>query len=142
MSKQYISPNLRHNVAKFSRHRCGYCLTAQSIIGPFLEIDHIIPESQGGSADESNLILACPMCNGRKSNRTEAIDPQTGKVVPLFNPRTENWHEHFAWLADGAVIHGKSASGRATVIALEMNHDDIVSVRQRWVEVGWHPPQD
>lgn len=142
MSRQYISPSLRQDVAEFSRHRCGYCQTPQAIIGPFLEIDPIIPESQGGSADESNLILACPMCNGRKSNHTEAIDPQTGELVPLFNPRAENWHEHFAWIEDGAVIHGKSSSGRATIVALEMNHADVVSVRQRWIEVGWHPPHD
>jgi hypothetical protein len=32
--------------------------------------------------------------------------------------------------------------GRATVLALQMNHPDVVSVRQMWVTVGWHPPAD
>jgi hypothetical protein len=32
--------------------------------------------------------------------------------------------------------------GRATVAALNMNHPLIVEARYRWVQVGWHPPQD
>lgn len=45
--------------------RCGYCLTSQRVIGPLLEIDHIVPQAQGGTHDEDNLFLACPMCNWR-----------------------------------------------------------------------------
>jgi len=51
MSPRNISAALRQRVAEAARFRCGYCLTAQRIIGPLLEIDHFIPESRGGSAD-------------------------------------------------------------------------------------------
>lgn len=34
-----------------------------------IEIDHIVPESRGGSADPSNLQLLCRTCNRRKGAR-------------------------------------------------------------------------
>jgi 5-methylcytosine-specific restriction endonuclease McrA len=86
MSPRNISAALRQRVAEAARFRCGYCLTAQRIIGPLLKIDHFIPESRGGSSDEENLWLACPMCNSHKADRQEALDPESRAMVPLFNP--------------------------------------------------------
>jgi len=40
------------------------------------------------------------------------------------------------------MIEGRTAVGRATVTALNMNHPDIVAARRLWIEVGWHPPAD
>jgi hypothetical protein len=129
-------------VAEASRFRCGYCLTSQRVIGPLLEIDHILPESRGGTDDESNLILACPMCNSHKANRIEGIDPDSQKVVPLFNPRLDHWQEHFQWADDGTTVEGRTSIGRATIVALSINHPDMVLARRLWVLAGWHPPAD
>jgi 5-methylcytosine-specific restriction endonuclease McrA len=126
-----ISPALRQRVAETARFRCGYCQTAQRVVGPLLEIDHIIPQARGGTDEELNLFLACPMCNSYKADQVEAVDPVDGVVVPLFNPRTEEWDAHFEWIEDGAVICGKTSTGRATVAA-----------RRLWVIAGWHPPED
>jgi len=127
-------------VAQSADYRCAYCQISERIVGPLLEIDHIIPQSKGGSSEESNLTLACPLCNGHKSKRTEAIDPQTGYTTPLFNPRQEYWSDHFTWNDGGAIIEGKTAIGRATVLALDLNHPDVVAARRLWASVGWHPP--
>ncbi len=118
MSPQRISVELRLRIAEASWFRCGYCLTALRVVGPLLEIDHIFPEARGGTDDEDNLILACPMCNSHKADKCEAIDPESGQVVPLFNPRREIWNEHFEWTEDGTIIRGKTPVGRATVMAL------------------------
>jgi len=109
MSSQYIPTLLRKRVAETARFRCGYCLTSQRIIGPLLEIEHVIPEALGGSSDEDNLFLACPLCNSHKSQRIDAVDPESLIVVPLFNPRVESWDQHFEWFEDGAVIRGKTS---------------------------------
>jgi len=142
MSAQYIPAALRQRVAETARFRCGYCLTSQRIIGPLLEIEHIIPEALGGPSDEDNLFLACPLCNSHKSQRIDAVDPESLMIVPLFNPRVELWSEHFEWIEDVTVIRGKTSKGRATVAALNMNHPDIVAARRLWVMAGWHPPVD
>ena len=142
MRSQPISAALRQRIAEAARLRCGYCLTAQRIIGPLLEIDHIIPEARGGSSDEDNLWLACPLCNGHKADRQEGLDPEGRSMVPLFNPRTESWEEHFEWVEAGAMIRGKTTQGRATVMTLQMNHPDIVAASRLWVIAGWHPPAE
>lgn len=142
MSSQHISAALRRRVAEAARFRCGCCLTSQHIIGPLFEIEHIIPEKKGGGSEEENLFLACPRCNGHKSDRVEAIDPVSMVSVPLFNPRVDFWKEHFEWIEGGTVIQGKTPKGRATVAALKMNDPARVAARSLWVTAGWHPPMD
>jgi hypothetical protein len=108
-----------------------------------LEIEHIIPLSKGGSSDEANLWLACPLCNRYKSDKTTAIDPETGQTVSLFNPRTQAWSNHFRWSEDSLRIIGLTPIGRATVVALHLSDDpDALTVRSYWVLAGWHPPED
>ena len=34
-----------------------------------LEIDHVVPESAGGSSEAENLVLACRSCNRKKGAR-------------------------------------------------------------------------
>jgi HNH endonuclease len=142
MSPRGVSVALRQRVAEAARFRCGYCLTAQRIIGPLLEIDHIIPEARGGSSNEENLWLACPMYNSHKADRQEPLDSESRATVPLFNPRADRREGHFEWIEAGAMIHGKTSQGRATIVALQMNHPDIVAARRLWVIAGWHPPTD
>ncbi len=142
MSRTPISGELRRRVAEASRLRCANCLTSQRIIGPLLEVDHITPEARGGSSVEENLCLCCPACNGHKAHRESGLDPDTGAIVPFFHPRRERWTDRFEWTEEGTVVHGKTATGRATVLSLQMNHPDMVAVRRLWVMAGWHPPAD
>ena len=108
-----------------------------------LEVEHIVPLAKGGSSDESNLWLACPLCNRYKGDKTAAIDPDTGAAVPLFNPRAQVWAEHFRWTEDGLRIVGLTPTGRATAAILHLSDDpDALEVRSYWVSAGWHPPRD
>ncbi len=121
-------------------HHCGYCRTSAKITGQALTVEHIIPVARGGSSDEENLWLSCRPCNQYKGARVEALDPETGALVALFNPRRQVWEAHFTWSGNGALIIGLTACGRATVVALKLNHPDIVAARLLWISVGWHPP--
>ena len=107
-----------------------------------LEIEHIIPRSKGGSNEESNLWLSCSLCNRNKGAKTTGVDPLTGEVLPLFNPRTQKWSQHFQWSADGTYINGISPTGRATERELKLNNEVAVEVRRNWVLAGWHPPEE
>jgi hypothetical protein len=142
VSAARLSAELRRRVTETSRHRCGYCLTSQRVVGPLLEVDHIIPVARGGTDHEDNLVLACPMCNGHKADRVEALDPDSRVSVTLFDPNRQRWHEHFEWVDDGTVIRGRTPAGWATVAALAMNHPDNVTAGALWVAAGWHPPVD
>jgi len=142
MSRVEIPESIRVSVRRAAGDRCGYCQSPQPLVMGKLEIEHIIPRSRGGSNDESNLWLSCSLCNRYKGTQVEAADPETNEVVRLFNPRTDNWQEHFAWSADGVKTVGLTPMGRATVVALDSNNEVAVEVRRNWVLAGWHPPKE
>jgi hypothetical protein len=52
------------------------------------------------------------------------------------------WGEHFEFSQDHTEILGKTACGRATVVALKLNNTRAVKMRKLWVSVGWYPPKD
>ena len=142
MGKTRISRRKKERIASSAQHRCGYCHTREAVSGIPLTIDHLLPESAGGSSEEENLWLACRPCNEFKGAQTNAREKLTGRWIRLFNPRKQQWNRHFKWSADGTRIIGKMVCGRATVTALQMNHAMIVTARRHWFVAGWHPPKD
>lgn len=142
MSDTYIPRTLRERVATAAQHLCGYCHTDERIVGTPLELDHLIPESQGGKTIEFNLWGACSPCNDHKSSRMLAVDPLTNELVRIFNPRAQAWKTHFKWSEAGDIIIGLTQIGRATISALKLNRTVLVLARRRWVSAGWHPPAD
>jgi HNH endonuclease len=94
-------------------------------------IDHVIPRTDGGITDLSNLALACPHCNASKWKHTHGIDLMTGENAPLFNPRVTSWAQHFRWSEeDPCLIIGITACGRATVNRLRLNDAELVLIRR------------
>lgn len=143
MSREYIPVAIERRVREEAKNRCGYCLSPQHLVMARLEIEHIVPVSKGGTSDESNLWLSCPLCNAAKGSRTSAIDPVTGNLEALFNPRRFLWRDHFQWSEEGLQIVGRTSTGRATVALMHLDNDpDAIIVRSYWIEAGWHPPQD
>jgi hypothetical protein len=142
MTSAYVSKSLRARVEAQARHRCGYCLTPEHLVGSPLEIEHLFPTALGGRTEEPNLWLACSLCNSYKGTRVVALDSATGELVPLFNPRRQVWREHFAWTDSGDRIVGLTPIGRATVAILNLNRSSLVQARRAWASVRWHPPKD
>lgn len=137
----YLMAELRERLLEADNRHCAYCYTTEANTGQPMTVDHITPEAQGGTTTFENLCFACRRCNEYKGARITAEDPLTGETVALFHPRQDRWPDHFLWDASGALVVGLTPTGRATIIALNMNHPVIVAVRRRWVSVGWHPPQ-
>jgi hypothetical protein len=88
---------------------------------------------------------------GRSSQRTQngtfpvpnlsGVDPQTGKVVRLFDPRRQHWKRHFRW--NGAMLdEGKTLSGRTTIRTLRINMPIRVALRQSLIDIGEFPSSD
>jgi hypothetical protein len=137
-----ITDELRRRIRQSANSQCGYCrVPAQHIYG-FMEIEHILPKAAGGTDEEANLWLACSRCNTYKGAQTHALDEITNQVVALFNPRFQNWSQHFQWGEDRATILGKTPIGRATVVALNLNLEEAVEFRRLLVSIGWSPTTD
>ena len=73
-------------------------------------------------------------CNRHKGTNLSAVDPDSGKVVFLFNTRAEKWEGHFEIAL--ALILGTSAVGRATAQLLKMNADRRVELRYELINQG------
>ena len=143
MPRERLPLDVVKRVREAAGNRCGYCLSPQRLVMARLEVEHVIPRSRGGTDEEANLWLSCPLCNRHKADRVSATDPDSGTQVPLFHPRTQRWSEHFRWSEDGLRILGITPTGRATVAALHLDDDpDALIVRSYWVLAGWHPPRD
>lgn len=128
---------LKQQVYDRARGCCEYCQTAEANTGQTMHGDHIDPQ---GADTLDNLCLACWNCNTSKHKSVNAIDFLTNETVALFNPRQQNWFEHFRWIDNGIRLEGLTVIGRATIDRLKMNRPAIVVARQRWVAGGYHPP--
>lgn len=118
--------------------RCEYCRMSQSLQGATFHVEHVVPQSAGGSDSAVNLALACPACNLSKANRTTATDPDTSQEVPLFHPRAHTWSDHFCW--DGVKLLGRTPTGRATVQAFGLNAPRRQLIRLAEGNFGLFPP--
>ena len=109
-----MDEELRQTVRERAHHRCEYCCLPQDA-EPFFanHVEHIVARQHGGSDDNENLALACYHCNAHKGPNLSGLDPESGALVRLFNPRLDKWEEHFE--RNGVLIVGRTAVGRATV---------------------------
>jgi hypothetical protein len=101
------------------------------------EADHIVAAQHGGKTELANLAFACWHCNRYKGPNVASTDAQTGRVVPLFNPRLHLWGEHFE--ANGPTIDPKTDIGRLTASLLRFNLPERILVRQALRQAGRWP---
>lgn len=140
MTKPALPRAVRHLVRDRAGNRCEYCRHPASYAYSSFVCDHIMPRVLGSGNDASELAWACSGCNSSKYTKTHARDPQTGRVVPLFNPRRQRWSQHFAWSEDALFVIGRTATGRATVEALHLNRAELLNLRRVLQAAGEHPP--
>lgn len=137
-----VKEKLRWLVFERAHFECEYCRSPQKLLLADLEVEHIRPKAKGGKTTDDNLCAACRKCNELKRIKTEAADPISREIVPLYHPRTERWSDHFEFSNDGTMILGKTKTGRATVAALQLNRQRAILLRSLWMKVGWFPPAE
>lgn len=78
----FRDPELRLELFARDRWRCRYCgVTVDDLTAT---LDHVVPQSGGGTDDPANLATACHACNSVKSGKTEA------EATPLLLARLRN----------------------------------------------------
>ncbi len=132
----YIPQALRQLVFERANGRCEYCLLPQSASLHKHEPDHIVPNQHGGETDASNLALACMRCNRFKGPNVGSFDPQSGELVPFFNPRLHIWKEHFE-LENGRILP-QTSPARVTLKILRLNDAERVQERQKLIQAGYY----
>jgi len=97
-------------------------------------VDHLIAKKHEGLTVLENLVFACFLCNSYKGDNLSGIDPQSARIVRLFNPRRDAWTWHFLW--NGPTLVGLTPNGRATIAVLRINRPDAVLLRRSLLEEG------
>lgn len=125
---------LIEEVRRRAAGRCEYCHFPEQFSGLHFQIDHIIARKHGGLSDRENLALSCIYCNSFKGTNISGVDPVTSGLVPLFNPRRDEWSVHFVW--EGATLAGRTPMGRATISVLRINEALAVGLRRLLIRAG------
>lgn len=132
MPRPSIAKTLRRFVIQRAQCHCEYCLLHQDDAPDSHHIGHIIALRHQGGTKRNNL--ACAECNRHKGTDFGTIDPITGAVIFLFNPRRQKWTDHFR--LDGARIIGLTPTGQVTVELLRLNDDDRLLERELLIAAG------
>ena len=86
-------------------------------------------------ANTANYIAITSLpCNLHKGTNLTGIDPETGIVTLLFNPRTDGWGDHFVF-SEGFIV-GLTPVGRTTSVLFRMNTPDRVELRLELQKAG------
>ena len=109
--------------------RCEYCRVAEADDYRPHQIEHVVARKHGGGGGADDLAVACRPCNLGKGPDLCGVDPATGGVVRLFDPRRQPWADHFR--LNGGLVEGLTAAGRATALTLGMNDRHRCRVRRR-----------
>jgi 5-methylcytosine-specific restriction endonuclease McrA len=141
MPKNRITAEQKRKVVARANHCCEYCRSQARFAVQSFSVEHIFPQSRGGTNSLDNLAMACQGCNNYKYNKMEDEDPVTGQMVPLYHPRKNRWNEHFSWNNDFTLIIGLTQIGRATVKTLMLNREGVINLRRMLYAMGEHPPE-
>lgn len=132
-----IPERLRREVRERAQGRCEYCLMSADFSYLPHEPDHIIAEKHAGATSLENLAWACFLCNRHKGSDISSIDPETSRIVPLYNPRKQQWKRHFR--LNGPRIEPLTASARATALLLHLNDQERIDDRRNLMARGIYP---
>lgn len=132
-----MARSLRETASERARDLCEYCQVPQAFdVNPF-QLDHVRAEKHGGVTSLSNLAWCCFLCNSYKGPNVAGYDPETQSLERLFNPRTDDWDEHYRW--DGPILVGRTTIGRTTIDVLRINLYERVLHRQSLIDIGEFP---
>jgi HNH endonuclease len=126
-------------ISKRANHRCEYCQAPEIVFNFPFEVEHIIPLSRQGTNIQDNLALSCRSCNLRKGSRICGTLSNPNSEISFFNPRKEEWIEHFYVNVTIGSIVGIGQTGEVTVKYLEMNSPAQVAARQLWIRLSLFP---
>ncbi|MDQ2746196.1 MAG: HNH endonuclease [Acidobacteriota bacterium] len=130
----------REEVFKRAQGVCEYCRSQENYSISMFEVEHILPISKKGETILENLAFACSGCNKYKSDRISSFDAPSQAEIEFYNPRKDDWHEHFIWNTGSTEIIGKTAKGRVTIKLLKLNRKNLINLRSVLVIVSDHPP--
>lgn len=82
-----VSKRLRYEILRRDNHACRYC--GATAPGTKLAVDHVIPQSLGGSDKPENLVASCADCNAGKTSSMPNAMPVADVEQETFRQAAE-----------------------------------------------------
>ena len=133
----YIPKATKQLVIARSGQRCEYCRIPAYLSAYEYHIEHIIGTQHGGPNTSNNLAYSCSVCNWKKGSNISTILTFGGELIPLFNPRTQIWFDHFQVV--GGELFPLSDIAEATIKLLELNLPIKIEERYEIALSGFYP---
>jgi hypothetical protein len=115
---RYSHPEIKAALLAETNGKCAYCESKVQHVA-FGDIEHITPKASAPEKryDWSNLTIACDVCNTKKSDHQDVLDPYT-----------DDPQEHLTF--EGPVVWALSALGISTEVRLDLNRMPLIERRQ------------
>lgn len=85
----WIRREKRHRIYRRDKYVCVYCL--RWLPTKHLTLDHVVPRTNGGHNDPSNLVTACLRCNSSLQHKTlKEWCALTGRDLKAIRRRIRN----------------------------------------------------
>ncbi|MFH0728221.1 MAG: retron system putative HNH endonuclease [Pseudomonadota bacterium] len=132
--KKYRHREIKDALVEMFHGNCAYCESKISHID-YGHIEHFRPKSQFRSLtfEWTNLLLACPVCNGPEYKGQHF--PEEAEGGPLINPCEDKPTEHFDFVFDSeamlTTVVGKTTRGKTTEKMLGLNRNELRAYRTR-----------
>ena len=133
---EYIPTKLRSFVSLRADDSCEYCLIPALFSFFKFHLDHIISLKHGGKTKAENLANSCSICNENKGSDIATFIDTPNNLVRFFNPRIDNWKDHFRLDISGEII-AKTDIGKATMKIFKFNNIESIIERKGLIEKGW-----
>lgn len=133
LASNYNQEDVKSALTQETHGKCMYCESKIAHI-TYAHIEHYKPKRKGRfpelTFDWSNLGLACPVCNGNKSDTFDA-------TAPFVNPYVDEPTTHFR--AEGPFVRPVPGDARAeiTETELKLNRAELVERRQERLTNLW-----
>ncbi len=158
----YRDETVKKALMEIYHHKCAYC-ESDPTAGATLQVEHYRPKTKLKEEashpgyywlghEWTNLLLACPNCNGSgaKSNHfpiesegVRVFDHTSGyradspafmaEIPLLLNPESDRPEEHFVFLSDGK-IRGITERGEKTSDICKLDREHLVLARKKVVD--------
>ena len=116
---KYNHPEIKAALIAETNEKCAYCESLPLHV-THGDIEHITPKSEAPDLtfEWNNLTLACTICNGKKSNKEDLLDPYNDEV-----------RDDLKFVGPMVLHKDGSAKAERTVLELDLNRKDLVARR-------------
>jgi hypothetical protein len=121
--KKYNQPDVKAGLQQETNDKCAYC-ESKIVVVAYGDIEHVTPKAVDPTRtfEWANLTFACQICNGKKSDKENIVDPYLEPVTDMF-------------FFVGPFMRGRTEAARLSEKELTLNRVKLLEDRSEHLKV-------